>query len=90
MATTIRYKPSRKGSRQLLNSPEMLGGLQQVVSGIRDECYAGTGGTDALYVADVQPGRNRAHAMVKTGNGAAAAHNARTNALLKALGGGRA
>lgn len=90
MPTVVRYKPSRKGSRALLNSPAMQDGLLRAAYDVSDGAYAGTSGSGALFVADVEPGRNRAHAMVKTGNSEAATHNARTNALLKALGGARA
>lgn len=94
MPAQVRYRPSSKGARALLNSPEMMSGLQGVVNGIRDSAYGGTHQLRSLgsplYVADVQAGRRRAHAMVKTANLAAAIDNARRNTLLKALGGARA
>ncbi len=41
------------------------------------------------YEADVQPGKTRAHAMVKTTDPRSMASNAKHNSLLKSLGAGR-
>ena len=41
------------------------------------------------YEADVQPGKNRAHAMVKTTDVVSMASNAKHNTLLKSLDAGR-
>lgn len=41
------------------------------------------------YVADVQPGRTRAHAMVKTTDARSMASNAKHNSLLRSLSAGR-
>lgn len=41
------------------------------------------------YVADVQPGRTRAHSMVKTTDAKSMASNAKHNTLLKSIDAGR-
>lgn len=41
------------------------------------------------YVADVQPGRTRAHAMVKTTDAKSMASNIKHNTLLKSIDAGR-
>ena len=89
MAT--KYKPSSKGSKQLLNSPQMIAGINKLVTQAKDNAYSMCGGgADVLFVADTRAGKNRAHGMVKTANGAAAAMNSKNNVLLKALGSVRA
>lgn len=75
----ILVKMSSAGARQLMNSPEvqdlLLGHANQIQS------RAGLG-----FVADVQPGRNRAHAMVKSTDYESRRRQASDNALLKAIG----
>ena len=41
------------------------------------------------YIADVQPGRTRAHGMVKTTDAKSMASNAKHNTLLKSIDAGR-
>ena len=79
MAGKVRVVMRPAGARAVLNSPgvqqHLLGIVQRVARG------AGTG-----FEADVQAGRNRAHAMAKTTDFASRLKNAKTNALLKGLG----
>ena len=83
-----KYKPSRKGGRELMNSPEMMKGIDKAVQEAKDNAYHMCGsGKEVIFIADTQTGKNRAHGMVKTGNYNAARLNADNNILLKALGG---
>lgn len=86
MSTTVKYKPSSKGARQLLNCPEMIKGIDAAVQTMKDNAYSMCGNNDAVFVADTQAGKNRAHGMVKTNNYAAAVINSKSNVLVKALG----
>ena len=61
---------------------DLLGRAQRITS------QAETFGT-GLYDADVQPGKTRAHAMVKTSGPRSMASNAKHNSLLKSLDAGR-
>ncbi|MBQ9005359.1 MAG: hypothetical protein IJ092_03180 [Atopobiaceae bacterium] len=83
----VRYKPSAVGSTQLLNSPEMIAGIDAIVQGIAARANAMNhhGGE---YVADTRPGRRRCHGMAKTGDIHAIVDNTYHNTLLKAMGGG--
>ncbi|MGP9727888.1 hypothetical protein [Glutamicibacter sp. AOP3-A1-12] len=79
----IKVKISNQGARAVLNSAEVQRDLLARAERIRDG--AGIEG----YVADVQPGRSRAHAMVKTETFEARRDNARNQTLLKNLDRGR-
>lgn len=84
----FRYVSNRKGGRELMNSARMQSALLGIATRVRGAAQSGAA-AGAEYVADVEPGRERAHAMVKTTNGAAARDNAKRNALLRALPSGR-
>lgn len=81
MGKSIRVKVNRGGAREILNSAEVQADLLR-----RAETIQAAAGPD--YVADVQPGRSRAHAMVKTAGVAGVIDNARNNTLLRNLGRG--
>lgn len=76
--TTV--KMSSAGARQLMNSAE----VQQLLLEHAREVAARAG---AGFEADVQPGRNRAHAMVKSTDYESMRRQATDNVLLKAIGG---
>lgn len=80
----VRISPS--GARAILNSAEVqddLLGRAERIKGRADAIGSGK------YEADVRPGRNRAHAMVKTTDAKSMASNAKHNTLLKSLDAGR-
>lgn len=77
---------SRSGARALLNSNEVMGDLLSRAERMRDRAQSMGSGA---YEADVRPGRNRAHAMVKTTDARSMASNAKHNSLLKSLDAGR-
>lgn len=83
----VRYRPSSKGSRELMNSEAMQTGLLSHANAIKDGCYHLRHFDGAIYVADVRPGKNRAHAMVKTTNYESILDNAKHNTMLKSMGG---
>lgn len=83
MANKVKVKISNAGARAILNSGEVQRDLLSRAQAIRDG--AGLEG----YVADVQPGRSRAHAMVKTTDYDSRLDNARNQTLLKNLDRGR-
>jgi hypothetical protein len=84
-----RYKPSSAGARALLNSPAMMDGIGRMVAqGCADANAMNRHGSG--YEADVRPGMNRCHGMIKTTDFGSILDNARHNTLLKALGGVRA
>lgn len=87
--STVKYKPSSKGAKQLLNSPAMIAGINSCVQNIKANAFSGTSGSGAVFIADTRPGKTRAHGVVKTANAEAARLNAKNNTLLKALGSGR-
>lgn len=74
------------GARAILNSPEVQADLLSRAEAIKSRADAVGSGK---YVADVQPGKNRAHAMVKTSDMKSAASNAKHNTLLKSIDAGR-
>jgi len=75
----IRVKMNPRGAVALMNSPETQALLLEHAQ--RTAQRAGPG-----FEADVQPGRNRAHAMVKSTDYASMRAQAKDNALLKAIG----
>lgn len=77
----IRVKMLPAGAVALMNSAEMQSVLLEHAQGMAGR--AGSG-----FVADVQPGRGRAHAMVKSTDYRSMRAQAENNALLKAIGGG--
>ena len=83
----VRVKMNSKGARALLRGSEVQADLLARAGRIQDAANAQLGASDpaAMYQADVQAGRNRARAMVKTSGFESRRHNAKTNALLKSI-----
>ena len=77
----VRVKMLSAGAVALMNSAEMQAILLEHGQGVADRAGAG-------FVADVQPGRGRAHAMVKSTDYQSMRAQAKDNVLLKAIGGG--
>ena len=75
----IRVKMNSRGAVELMNSAETQATLLEQAQ--RTARRAGPG-----FGADVQPGRNRAHAMVKSSDYQSMRAQAKDNALLKAIG----
>ena len=74
------------GARQLLNSQEVQDDLLERANRIKGRADSiGSG----KYAADVRPGKNRAHAMVKTTDVLSMASNRKHNTLLKSVDAGR-
>lgn len=76
------------GAKSLLNSSEVQADLLKRAERIRARA---DGMGSGRYEADVRPGKNRAHAMVKTQQGdfKTMASQAKHNTLLKSLDAGR-
>lgn len=83
----VQVRMNAAGARELLNS----GGVQADLLRRAEAIKASAEGMGGTYVADVRPGQNRAHAMVKTPEGdfRTMAKQAKNNALLKSMGAGR-
>lgn len=82
----VKVKMNNVGARQVMNSPGVQDDLLRRVRAIKRTAESiGTG----KYAADVQPGRTRAHAMVKTTDTQSQRSNHKHNTLLKSLGSGR-
>lgn len=84
----VKVKINSSGARSLLNSSEVQEDLLARASRIKARADSMGSGR---YEADVQPGRNRAHAMVKTPKGdfKTMASQAKHNTLLKSMDAGR-
>ena len=82
----VKVVMNHAGSAEILNSPEVQGELLRRAQAIKARADGMGSGT---YEADVQPGRTRAHAMVKTTDALSARSNAKHNPLLKSLDAGR-
>lgn len=74
------------GARAILNSGAVQADLLARAERIRDRAGAVGSGS---YEADVRPGRERAHAMVKTTDALSIASNAKHNSLVKSMDAGR-
>lgn len=88
MANKVKVYMKNKGSRALLNSSEVQADLLSRAGRIKARADSiGSG----RYEADVQPGKTRAHAMVKTPSGdfRTMASQRKHNTLLKSLDAGR-
>ncbi len=82
----VKVKINSSGARQLLNSTAVQGELLKRAEKIK----ARTDGMGSgKYTADVQPGKNRAHAMVKTTDIISKRSNAKHNTLLKSMDAGK-
>lgn len=73
-------------ARDILNSEAVQRDLLARAERIRDHAESIGSGE---YHADVQPGRNRAHAMVRTTDARSIVSNAKHNSLLKSIDAGR-
>lgn len=82
----VRVKMNIPGCIALRNSGEVQRDL--LSRAVRVKNKAETFGS-GRYVADVQPGRTRAHAMVKTTDPRSMASNRKHNSLLKSIDAGR-
>jgi len=82
MAKRVQVKMNPAGARALLNSPEVQAHILDYALDVQART-----GAPGLYPADVQAGKTRAHALVKTSDLESMRHNARTNALLRGIGG---
>lgn len=84
----FKVKMKSAGSVALMNSPEMQADLLDRAERIKARA---DGMGSGRYVADVQPGKTRAHAMVKTSSGdfKTMASQAKHNTLLKSMDAGR-
>lgn len=80
----VKVKMNSAGCIAVLNSESVQGSLLNKANNIKTS--AGSIGKGS-YVADVKPGRTRAHAMVKTDDYKACLDNSKHNTLLKAMGG---
>lgn len=85
MAKVVEVKMNSAGARAILNSAEVQQDLLSRAQAIKARASAMGG----VYEVDVQPGKNRAHAMVKTADFEAMKATADNNALLKSLDAGR-
>ncbi|MEG1433902.1 hypothetical protein [Eubacterium sp.] len=79
----VKVRINSSGARQLLNSAAVQGELLKRAEKIKARA---DGMGSGKYTADVQPGKNRAHAMVKTTDIVSRASNANNNTLVKSLG----
>ncbi|HMQ36475.1 MAG TPA: hypothetical protein PKE46_02410 [Micropruina sp.] len=79
----VKVKIKSAGARAILNSGEVQAALKEYADGARDSANASLGADG--YESYVQPGRNRARAVVHTTDWESRKHNADTNALLKGL-----
>ena len=86
MADEIKVVMKPAGARAVMNSQGVQNELLRRALKIKET--ADSIGK-ATYAADVQPGRNRAHAMVKTTDRHSRASNAKHTTLLKSLDSGR-
>lgn len=82
----VKVKMNSAGARAILNSAGVQGNLLNRANGIK---ASAEGMGNGKYSADVRPGKNRAHAMVKTTDFVSIKSNAKHNTLLKALGAGK-
>lgn len=82
----VEVKIDWEAARKLRNSEEMQDILLEKAQAIADSASSKSG---KEYIADVQPGVNRAHAQAKTGSWAAVQAESKHNYLLKSLSAGR-
>lgn len=83
---TVKVKMNSKGSRNILNAS----GVQKELLRRAKRMKASADGMGkGVYEADIQPGKNRVHAMVKTTDLISIKSNAKNNALLKSLDAGK-
>lgn len=85
MASNVKVTINQKAADEIRNSKEVQRELLRRAKRIQRQVKTFGKGK---FVADVEPGQKRAHAMVKTMDVQAERTNAQTNALLKSLGAG--
>lgn len=88
MANDIKVTINHAGARAVMNSQGVQNELLRRAMNIANAAEA-MSGEGVHYAADVQPGKNRAHALVKTTDRHSRASNAKHNTLLKSLDAGR-
>ena len=86
MASGVRVKINSRAARALLNGPEVQGELLARAEKVKASAESMGSGE---YVADVRPGKNRAHAIVRTTDIESRRSNAKHNSLVKGLNAGR-
>ena len=82
----VTIKMNSSGARKILNGSAVQGDLLKRAEKIKARA---DGMGSGEYSADVRPGKNRAHAMVKTTDFKSMASNAKHNTLLKSLDAGK-
>lgn len=84
----VKVKMNSAGARAILNGSEIQGDLLSRAERIKARA---DGIASGKYIADVQAGKNRAHAMVKTppGDFRTMASQRKHNTLLKSMDAGR-
>lgn len=83
--SNFRFELNRAGVRELLQSSEMQGLLQEAAEAVRGNAEGMTG---LDYRSDVRVGKNRAVATIAADSAEAYYEDLAHNTLLKALGGG--
>lgn len=78
----VKVEMNHAGAREILNSSGVQSNLLSRAQRIKAQADSMGSG---IYAADVQPGKNRAHAMVKTTDAQSMASNAKHNTLVKSL-----
>jgi hypothetical protein len=86
MGDVSEAKMNHAGAREILNSPQVQKELLRRANLIKESADSMASGK---YDADVQTGKNRAHALVKTTDPMSCNSNAKHNTLLKSLDAGR-
>ena len=84
MASNVRYKPNSKGMRQMLNSSDACGMCTEKANEIAARAN-GMFDASGYMVSPGRAGRNRAHAIVYTGDIHSMRSNRLHNTLLKSL-----
>lgn len=82
---SVKVVMNSAGAIALMNSAEVQADLLSRAEAIKGRAESFGSGS---YEADVQAGRTRAHAMVKTTDARSMASNKKHNSLLKSLGAG--
>lgn len=84
MASNVDYRRNDAGMRDLMNSPNMCESCTDGANGIAARAN-GMFGASGYEVSPGRPGRNRAHAIVYTGDIHSMRSNRLHNTLLKSL-----
>ncbi|WP_019148783.1 hypothetical protein [Timonella senegalensis] len=84
----VRVKMNSAGAQAILNSPGVQADLLARAQAVQAVANSFIGDGEG-FVADVQSGKNRAHAMVRTSDVVSRRANAKQNVLLSSLDAGR-